>query len=139
MAEACRAVEPLLSAWLDGELGGRDAQLVAAHLAACDSCTEMLDDLGSVASVLGNLPVRRAPEDLAAPPPEPAGPPASTARRVRALAVATGLLVGAAFALGGGDGGERPVPAPLDALVTDGSGETPRGQTGAPVILETVP
>lgn len=128
MGERCAAVEPLLSAWWDGQLDEREAGRVTGHLAGCQPCASALDELSEVACLLGNLPARRAPEPLSVKAVEASGEPVWPAvRRVQALAVATGLVVGAAFALGSA-AEDRDVPAPLDAFTTDQFGQGVPGQ-----------
>lgn len=139
MDERCTDVEPLLSAWLDGELDEQETDQVTAHLAGCEACAGELDGLSVVAAMLGNLPVRRAAADLAAGARARADGGPQAGRRAQVLAVATGLLVGAAFALGAGDGQERALPAPLDAFVTQHPGDAARGQATTPIFLELKP
>jgi len=48
----CARIEPELSAFLDGELTGEQARIVAAHLDHCPDCAASVDRLRAVGSVL---------------------------------------------------------------------------------------
>lgn len=136
MADSCAGVEPLLSALLDGELDDAEVGRVTAHLEGCEDCGQVLTGLAEVARVLGNAPPRRAPASLVGTR-LPAGDAAlrPLVRRAQALAVATGLLVGVVFALGGAEPEERHVPKPLDVFVADHFGQVMRGQVTTPILL----
>lgn len=54
MAEGC-PFEPLLSAWLDGELGEAEAARVGAHLEGCADCACEVAGLREVRAHLRNL------------------------------------------------------------------------------------
>ena len=65
----CHAIEPLLSAWVDGQLPEAEAEPVRTHLAQCPSCWEefqALEQLGQQFAVLKRAPVGPAPEGLLA-------------------------------------------------------------------------
>lgn len=82
-----------LSAYADGVLAPGDAALVAAHLAECGPCREILDDLRAVRAVLRSAP---------APAPHPAALPRTLARlgaRPRSVRRWLGLVALAAAAL----------------------------------------
>ena len=64
MAERC-AFEPLLSAWLDGELGETEAGRVSAHLEGCADCACEVAGLREVRAHLRSLP--RHDDEEAAP------------------------------------------------------------------------
>jgi anti-sigma factor RsiW len=157
MREACDAVEPLLSAHLDGELGAREHQVVLRHLDRCRDCAREAEQLRVVRSLVRSLPVRRLPDGLR---PTGGGPDdvrldvggaaqldgvrrGSGARRARAslragagvlTAVALGLVGGAAFALGGQPPADAPVIAvPMDVLVADHLVHTVHAPASAPV------
>jgi anti-sigma factor RsiW len=138
MAEPCAVVEPLLSAWLDGELEAGEVRLVTEHLAGCDGCARELRDLSDVSGLLRNSPVRQAPLEVMG---ARGGALDEPLRRARALAVATGLLFGAAFALGAGESEQRHVPAPMDVFVADQFGQFGQTYPGemTPVFLDTRP
>ena len=48
-----------LSAYLDGELKGRQLQQVEEHLAECEACQAELDSLQGLSGLLHEVPVRR--------------------------------------------------------------------------------
>ncbi len=50
-----------LSAFLDDELGDRDAMVVTRHLARCDGCTDELEQLRSLRAALRGLPGVQTP------------------------------------------------------------------------------
>ena len=93
MNETHATVEPLLSAYLDGELNPARRQQVAAHLATCALCTQELAQLQAGDDALAGLP----------PPPlaPPLAPPLR--RRLRRqgarLALAGGLIALTALSL----------------------------------------
>jgi anti-sigma factor RsiW len=51
----CREVVELLSGYLDGELPAPLRERVDAHLAACDGCTMVLDELRETVRLTGDL------------------------------------------------------------------------------------
>lgn len=57
---SCEQVGAVLQAYLDGELGPRDADAVAAHLEHCDRCEIEREVVGRVVSA-----IRRQRPDLA--------------------------------------------------------------------------
>ena len=57
---------PLLSAWMDGELGWWRRRVVARHLASCPSCAAQLEELQAMqGAIRGALTYHRAPPGLA--------------------------------------------------------------------------
>lgn len=141
MVERCEAVEPLLSAWLDGELDARRSELVTRHLAGCAGCALVLEDIAAVRDLTRNLPVRRADDDLVAHTPvRSLAQSRQGSRGVRTLAVAACLLAGAALALGGGSEPEPPdVPAPYDVFLADHLPGTFQTPVTTPALLEPTP
>jgi len=91
MADPHETVQPLLSAYLDGELETERRRLVEAHLAACPVCQETLASL------------RAADDALATLAPTPAVPPMEHEfrRRLRRRSARSGLAASlvAIFAL----------------------------------------
>jgi anti-sigma factor RsiW len=91
--------EEQLSAYIDGELGGRQAEAVARHLTACPQCSEALEELRGTKTMLSVLP-REAPSRSFVLGPEharPAAPARAQPRRSSfsfAPAVAATLLIG---------------------------------------------
>ncbi len=61
----CDQTREHLSAFLDGELPDEAGDGVRAHLAACPACRADLEELHATANLLGRLPLRPAPADLA--------------------------------------------------------------------------
>jgi anti-sigma factor RsiW len=51
----CRFVERKLSAWLDGELGGREALAVREHVSVCDACSRACDEIRAAKAALAQL------------------------------------------------------------------------------------
>lgn len=149
MRDRCEDVEPLCSAWLDDTLDRADHATVDAHLRRCATCRDEVESLRRVRDLLGNLPVRRVPSNLTLLPapqgaldrPDPgAQEPAWSGRQraVAGVAVALGLVGGAAFALGGQPGpGERVVSVPVDRYVSDHLVHTVGDPTVTPVFLDS--
>jgi anti-sigma factor RsiW len=81
MSDGHETVEPLLSAYLDGELDAERRRLVEAHLATCAICRETLDAL------------RAGDDALAALVPTPAAPALGREfrRRLRRRSARSGL------------------------------------------------
>jgi len=61
----CKQVREHLSAYLDRELTAELASAVRHHLASCPECRATLEELRTTADLLGRLPARPAPADLA--------------------------------------------------------------------------
>ena len=58
----CADCQGLLSAFLDHELEGREALMVAEHVAGCADCAQELEELRLTIRLLGQVePVRRTP------------------------------------------------------------------------------
>ena len=62
---SCEKYEPMISAFLDGELSEEERVDVAAHLAACPGCQRYFDDLVAIHDALEQEEVP-VPEDFAA-------------------------------------------------------------------------
>ena len=143
-ADRCAAVEPLLSAWLDGALTAREATAVAVHVDDCRQCQAEVEALRRVRQALRSLPVREVPLGLYG----------QTALRRRARAQATGwsasvrraaMRVGSVaaaavvlglIAIGVGGHPEPRVPVIVDDLAADHMLRT--GTTGVPAPLLVV-
>lgn len=129
-----------LSAFLDDELGERDALAVTRHLEHCDECRDELEQLRHTRAALRALPPATPSlswmvETAVLGPGEQ---PSSTAPAVAlGLVVAATVVLGAAFVLGGGDGGS--VQPPVDALVVDHVRSVEGGPVVTPVRLEGDP
>lgn len=146
MTEDCNEVEPLHSAWLDGELEPPEHTRVEVHLRRCAACRRGVETLRVTRAALGNLPPRRLPAEVGEQPElvgdRVAASPADR-RRPRRARVATvtvvvlGLVGGAAFALGGEPGpGDRVVEVPLDVFVADHLVRTVGGPVSTPPVVD---
>jgi len=62
----CEQLEPLLSAYHDGELNEAERTLAERHLNGCDACQNRLLEIGAVASSLKLLPRLNPKTDVAA-------------------------------------------------------------------------
>lgn len=139
MPERCDAVEPLLSAYLDEELPPTERDRVAQHLARCDACAHDVEELRAVRTLARSLPVRCVPGDAPLVSGLPARP-AVLARAGLVVAVAAGLLTGAAFTLGGQETVDTPMIAvPMDVFVADHVVRTVQAPASAPVTVGTRP
>ena len=58
----CREVVELLSAYLDGELDPLTFERVEIHLAGCDGCTMVLEELRETIRLSGGLTVEQVDE-----------------------------------------------------------------------------
>lgn len=59
-ALSCQELVELVTDYFEGALGERDTRAFEAHLAACDRCTEYLEQMRSTIRVVGTL----TPNDL---------------------------------------------------------------------------
>lgn len=74
LTRCCEEVDDLLSEYLDGELGARDAAEVEVHLAICPGCARFAEELAATVAALHRLaPTRSRPS----PPPSTGASPAS--------------------------------------------------------------
>jgi anti-sigma factor RsiW len=143
--DRCDAVEPLLSAWVDGELDERHERAVARHVRRCPDCARALEHVGTVRDLVRNLPQRRAAGELvAAVPLRALAGPASLPRSVKAFAVAASLLLGAILGLGAAGEPEVPHEAPpteafMAELLFDQLSHTFGPPVTTPVLLEAGP
>lgn len=60
----CKAVQPLLSAYLDRELTGEEMYRVRDHLDRCSACNTELENLRSLKRLLGSLSDPEPPRGL---------------------------------------------------------------------------
>ncbi|HEY7466785.1 MAG TPA: zf-HC2 domain-containing protein [Dehalococcoidia bacterium] len=90
--------EEQLSAYVDGELDSRSRRDVLAHLATCDACSTLVDELRQTKSMVASLPREAAPRsfvlgpEYAVPRREPARRSSFTFAPVAALTVLLALL-----------------------------------------------
>jgi anti-sigma factor RsiW len=62
-ALVCRDAVALMTAYLDGELSGRDHDRLEAHLADCPHCSEYLAQLRITIDALGHVDVDEIPDE----------------------------------------------------------------------------
>ncbi|HXB53764.1 MAG TPA: zf-HC2 domain-containing protein [Vicinamibacteria bacterium] len=62
----CRAVVPVLSAYLDGDLGAGEARAIDVHLAACPDCRGRAESLCAASQLVSDLPNLSPCESVAA-------------------------------------------------------------------------
>lgn len=127
-------VGPRLSAFLDDELPDRDALQVARHLDVCSPCLQELDALRATRDALRSLPRLQAPVLTAGVDRRSTRPrPVRLARGVAAVLAVPLLVLGAAYALGGDDGGVEP---PTDLFLVEHLSRTGGGPVPTPIGAE---
>lgn len=145
MARRCESLEPLHSAWVDGELRGRERVRVAEHLQQCPRCRAAIAELRVTRTMLRSLPVRNLVVDIAADARrEPARlrrDYAGVARRVAtrtlaALIFVVGSVGAAAFAVGSVEPADRQVAVPVDVFVADHLVRAIGGPVSTPALLD---
>ncbi|HEX9505594.1 MAG TPA: zf-HC2 domain-containing protein, partial [Acidimicrobiia bacterium] len=62
-ALVCRDAVALMTAYLDGELSGRDRDRLETHLAGCPHCSEYLAQLRATIDALGHVEVDDLPDE----------------------------------------------------------------------------
>ena len=143
----CEALEHLHSAWVDGELGGREQAQLAAHLQRCAKCRTAITELRVTQSLLRSMPVRDLVVALDRDrPPVPRGHriPVDAVRRavVRsglAAVMLTATLTAAAFAAGSPPDEDRQVAVPVDVFVADHLVRAVGGPVSTPALLDPRP
>ena len=141
MNRRCAALEPLHSAWVDGELRTRERARLAAHLQDCPPCRAAIAELRVTRTMLRSLPLRNLVVDLTdAPLDAPTRPRGETVRRVlarslTAVAVLVGSLGAAAFAAGSVEPNDRQVAVPVDVFVADHLVRAIGGPVSTPALL----
>lgn len=128
MAESCRQWRPALAAWVLGQLEGREADDLVAHLTGCEGCRAEISELTGVAAALRLAdPPRNGPPQppaelgdavAARVAAERAAVKRTRLRRLTAAAAAVVLLVVGAVAWWP-TGGDEAEPARVAAAVTD--------------------
>ncbi|MPZ73302.1 MAG: hypothetical protein GEU74_08745 [Nitriliruptorales bacterium] len=141
MTRHCDTFEPLLSAWVDGELGrGRRAR-VGAHLQRCARCRSDVHALRVTQTMLRSLP----PRTLVA------GIPADGATRRRvdgvavrrfavrssAAAVTLAVVVATAGFMAGSQGESSRVAIPVDVYVADHLVRAVGGAVSTPALVDS--
>lgn len=148
MADRCDDLAQLWSAWVDGGLDHDESRRAQAHLRRCRACRDEVTSLRRVRDLLRNLPLRRLPAEVrivppppaASPPPRGPSPRSGGQRAAAALAMALGLVGGAAFALGGQPATDQQlVRVPVDLYVADHLVHTVGGPVSAPVVVDGRP
>jgi len=142
-APACDRTEPLLSAWLDGQLSAGEQVAVARHLSACPRCWAEADDLRRIRTIIRGVPPRRAPAEVRSALAGPAAAlPAGGRRPGQVAAGAAGAAVAAAALLGsvalalGGEPAPAPAEVPLDVWVVEHVGRAPERPGAGPLSLQ---
>ena len=99
--------DELLAGYQDGELGGSAARMVGDHVASCQPCGILLDELAELRLLLAQLPDVPPSRPLVLIPPLPArvadGPRSASARLARMIfapALSVGLLLSVIGGLG---------------------------------------
>lgn len=133
----CLVVEPLLSAWLDGELDSAVGTSVGLHLAGCDACRSELDTLKLLRGRLRSLPARQLPPDIRdrVPAAASAGPGSRLPRSARMSAL-IGLVLALLLLLSSiGTTGPPPrtIAVPAEVWLTDQGLRTPAPAGVTPV------
>lgn len=141
MNRRCAALEPLHSAWVDGELRTRERARLAAHLQDCPRCRAAIAELRVTRTMLRSLPTRNLVVDLTIDRPEaPSRPRGEAVRRVlarslAAVVVLVGSLGAAAFAAGSAESDDRQVAVPVDVFVADHLVRAIGGPVSTPALL----
>lgn len=148
MRDRCNDMGPLWSAWVDGVLDAEDRIRAEGHLRHCRACCDEVESLRRVQELVRNLPVRRLPPDVDV---LPETTPLRSAeigqsswtrgqRVAGGVAMAVGLVGGAAFALGGQPPpDEHVVSVPVDLYVADHLVHTVGGPLSTPVVVDGRP
>ena len=143
MNRRCETLEPLHSAWVDGELRGRERARLGAHLQECSRCRASIAELRVTRTMLRSLPARNLVVNIESDAPASRGhrwPDGGTVRRVLSRTmVAVVLLVGslgaAAFAAGSEQPADREVAVPVDVFVADHLVRAIGGPVSTPALL----
>lgn len=147
-APACDRTEPLLSAWLDGQLSAAEEGAVARHLSGCPRCWAEADDLRRIRTMIRGVPPRRAPEDVrfvlagAVTPGPVARSPLAPGRRTGLVAAGAAATATMAAVLGsvaiaiGGEPAPGPAAVPLDIWVVEHLGRASDVPGTGPLSLE---
>ena len=144
MSRRCDSLEPLHSAWVDGELRGRERTHLAEHLQQCPRCRASIAELRVTRNMLRSLPARNLVVDVdggAHPQHSRRWMSAGSAKRVvarslAALVVVMGSLSAAAFAAGSVESGDRQVAVPVDVFVADHLVRAIGGPVSTPALLD---
>ena len=142
MSRRCDALEPLHSAWVDGELRGHERSRLGAHLQQCARCRAAISELRVTQSMLRSLPIRNLVVDVTA---DGRGAPArvrvgnwrrAMARSMAAVVVLVATLGAAAFAAGSPTHQGQQATVPVDVYVADHLVRAVGGPVSTPALLE---
>lgn len=145
MTRRCDSLEPLHSAWVDGELRGRERTRLAEHLQQCPRCRAAIAELRVTRTMLRSLPVRNLVVDITGDarrePARMRRDYAGAARRVAtrtlaALVFVIGSVGAAAFAAGSIEPADRQVAVPVDVFVADHLVRAVGGPVSTPALLD---
>ena len=145
MSRRCDELEPLHSAWVDGELRAGERAKLATHLQRCARCRAAIAELRVTSTMLRSLPVRSLPphvlDGITPGAPDRRHVSAATVRRAlvrstAALVMVTASLGAAAFAAGSSAQGDRQVAVPVDVYVADHLVRAVGGPVSTPALLE---
>ena len=143
MRDSCAAVEPLHSAWVDGELRIVERARLASHLQRCARCRSSIHTLRITQSMVRSMPPRQLPDEAIPPALIPAPrrrrSAARVARRSTAAALATAMMLGIAAFAAGGETPQRTVPVRVDVYVASHLGRTVGGAGWTPALLKAQP
>lgn len=147
MSSRCDQLEPLHSAWVDGELGAVDRARLASHLQRCGRCRAAVHGLRVTQSMLRSLPTHTLPIAVARDAEAPTSHRRRTAASVRraatrsttvALAIAV-VLAAAGFVAGSTDEPEPSIAVPVDIYVADHLVRSVGGPVSTPAMAEAKP
>ena len=62
MNMTCEHVDAVLSAWLEGDLGGDERRAVDVHLRECLRCASLVRDIQNIRLDASKLLIRRVPD-----------------------------------------------------------------------------
>ena len=142
MSRRCEALEPLHSAWVDGELRGRERSRLGAHLQRCARCRSAISELRVTQSMLRSLPTRNLVIDVTS---EAGTEPSrgrsgnwrrAVARSMAAVVVVVTTLGAAAFAAGSPTPQGQQASVPVDVYVADHLVRAVGGPVSTPALLE---
>lgn len=146
MSRRCDALEPLHSAWVDGELRGRERSHLAAHLQRCGRCRAAIAELRVTQSMLRSLPARNLVVDVRTDVPGGEGREGrerrtdnwrrTLARSTAAVVVLVATLGAAAFAAGSPIHPAEQASVPVDVYVADHLVRAVGGPVSTPALLE---
>lgn len=143
MRSRCDELEPLLSAWVDGELRAGERARMATHVQRCPRCRATLHELRVTQAMLRSLPTHRLPVAVLTPDGRKVGGGRSVVTRVvarsSAAMVAVVMLVGVAAFAAGGEETPQSTPVPVDVYVADHLVRAVGGPVSTPALPHSSP